>query len=613
MVQFVAQIAHAARVLLFQPFLLHALQVMHVVISLPADTVPGSMRDAMAYPSEGATDGYRVEWLQLNLLLQFQTVYKMALCQPSIYQPQYSPGEQQLLQAFLRLEEIYTHLIGRFPHCCPLSDQEQAVLAELCRKLNKFFVDGKQIKNVLDAQPENGKMLLVNNRIGGVTSAQYAIRDWILPFMMHFTDLLKVLWTLLTQLKRKQHHSATQRVGIEGVARQVGRCIIEQLSEEEAALRIASRRPAESLITAELAISHNATGSGGVDAGDGSFTQRSASNAAPIGTSMVSGSSSSVPRLGDGGGQGWASVVRRPAPEPAGNVSVERSKSGSQIAVASAAKPRTAATSEEGVRALVAKREAARCARDFESADRLREQLARLGVTLDDQNKTWRMNDGRSGAIIPVNVSELNAQKAAKSGAAALTDEEIDRFVKEREQARFTSDYKTADRIRDMLEKHGVQLDTKEGKWQTADGRSGSIGPVNISAAHAQKAARSGAPKLAIEEIERILVQREQARARRDYKTADLHRDTLEKHGVYLDAKENKWHATDGRNGAIVMSSLSDDEVGKILAARQAAREWFAFLSVSPTLGSRHRKITPSVGELLTQFTFCVLLCRSAP
>ena len=89
--------------------------------------------------------------------------------------------------------------------------------------------------------------------------------------------------------------------------------------------------------------------------------------------------------------------------------------------------------------------------------------------------------------------AELNAHKAAKSGAATLSEEEIDRLVKEREQARFPSDYKTADRLRDTLEKHGVHLDTKENKWQAADGRSGPIGQVNISAAHAQKAARSGA------------------------------------------------------------------------------------------------------------------------
>ena len=106
---------------------------------------------------------------------------------------------------------------------------------------------------------------------------------------------------------------------------------------------------------------------------------------------------------------------------------------------------------DETVRALVSKRESARLARDFESADKLREQLSRLGITLDDQNKVWRSADGRSGPITAVNISELHAQKAAKSGAATLSDDEIDRLVKEREQARFTSDYKTADVLREPL------------------------------------------------------------------------------------------------------------------------------------------------------------------
>jgi hypothetical protein len=83
-----------------------------------------------------------------------------------------------------QLHEIYSHLIGRFPQCCPLSEQEQAVLTQLCQKLNKFFSDGKQIKQILDAQPALGKQTLMQNRIGGATSAQYAVRDWILPFMI---------------------------------------------------------------------------------------------------------------------------------------------------------------------------------------------------------------------------------------------------------------------------------------------------------------------------------------------------------------------------------------------------------------------------------------------
>ena len=65
--QFVMQISHAARVLLFQPMLLHGVQVMHYVHSLPTDEVAGSMRQAMMYPPDSATDADRVEWLQLNL------------------------------------------------------------------------------------------------------------------------------------------------------------------------------------------------------------------------------------------------------------------------------------------------------------------------------------------------------------------------------------------------------------------------------------------------------------------------------------------------------------------------------------------------------------------
>ena len=200
---YMLQLSHAARSMVFQPALLHALQVVQFVTNLPKEEVPASMRHAMQYPADSASDADRVEWLQLNLLLQFQSIYKDALCSPAIYQMQYTPGEASLFQGFLRLEEIYTHLIGRFPQCCPLSEQEQAVLTQLCQKLNKFFTDGKQIKALLDAQGALGKQTLVQNRIGGAASVQYAVRDWIVPFMIQFTDLLKVLWTLWSQLKKK--------------------------------------------------------------------------------------------------------------------------------------------------------------------------------------------------------------------------------------------------------------------------------------------------------------------------------------------------------------------------------------------------------------------------
>ena len=134
---FLQQIAHAACVLLFQPLIVHVHQVIMAVAGLPAGggEIHASMRAAMTYSADTATDEDRVEWLQLNLLLQFQTVYKSALCNTAIYQSTYSAGEQQLLAGLNQLHEIYTHLIGRFPQCCPLSEQEQAVLKRAARGL----------------------------------------------------------------------------------------------------------------------------------------------------------------------------------------------------------------------------------------------------------------------------------------------------------------------------------------------------------------------------------------------------------------------------------------------------------------------------------------------
>ena len=99
--QFLLQIAHAARVLFFQPLLLHAAQVAQYVRSVgavgsvePAD----SMQQAMQYPSDSASDAERVEWLHLNLLIQFQSLYRDVLCNAAVFELHYSNAEAGLFQ-----------------------------------------------------------------------------------------------------------------------------------------------------------------------------------------------------------------------------------------------------------------------------------------------------------------------------------------------------------------------------------------------------------------------------------------------------------------------------------------------------------------------------------
>jgi hypothetical protein len=48
---------------------------------------------------------------------------------------------------------------------------------------------------------------------------------------------------------------------------------------------------------------------------------------------------------------------------------------------------------------MLDKREEARRARDYDSADRIRDDLRMRGVRLDDRSKTWQSNDGRSGTF----------------------------------------------------------------------------------------------------------------------------------------------------------------------------------------------------------------------
>ena len=55
-------------------------------------------------------------------------------------------------------------------------------------------------------------------QLPNATTPQYAVRDWLLPFMLQFTDLLKIMWQLWSTLKRKQVRRAgePERAGARG-------------------------------------------------------------------------------------------------------------------------------------------------------------------------------------------------------------------------------------------------------------------------------------------------------------------------------------------------------------------------------------------------------------
>ena len=56
---------------------------------------------------------------------------------------------------------------------------------------------------------------------------------------------------------------------------------------------------------------------------------------------------------------------------------------------------------------------------------------------------------------------------------------------------------------------------------------------------------------LSDDEIHKILAARQAARLRHDYKSADRLRDQLNEQCVSVDDKKNRWDAADGRSGTI--------------------------------------------------------------
>eukprot|EP01047_Picozoa_sp_COSAG01_P047349 COSAG01_NODE_4514_length_4962_cov_71.882171_2_plen_589_part_00 len=180
--------------------------------------------------------------------------------------------------------------------------------------------------------------------------------------------------------------------------------------------------------------------------------------------------------------------------------------------------------SEAEILRLLRVREVARQAKDFATADAHRETLRAHGVEIYDKQREWRCADGRSGL--------LHHAGAAASASCKLTGAEIAALVAQREEHRAAKDWSAADRCRESLRAQGVELYDKEKIWRASDGQQGHIGIKALGPS-------TSAPTEA--EIMQLLVQREAARAAKDWATADTLRDGLRERGVELYDATGLW------------------------------------------------------------------------
>lgn len=125
---------------------------------------------------------------------------------------------------------------------------------------------------------------------------------------------------------------------------------------------------------------------------------------------------------------------------------------------------------------LLRRRYEARLQRDFPTSDVLREQLRGLGIYTDDRTKTWRSNSGRVGSLEGpdfLSPPGYGGSITPLHEGRSLTTEQIHDKLSQREQARMSKDFATADEIRRELNACGVSVDDNAKTWACNDGRSG--------------------------------------------------------------------------------------------------------------------------------------------
>ena len=202
--------------------------------------------------------------------------------------------------------------------------------------------------------------------------------------------------------------------------------------------------------------------------------------------------------------------------------------------------------------ALLAERLQCKFARNFERADELQEELFAQGVRVHDGLKLWRddgggfgdeqgrgMKAGRTGGSRADR--EAYAMDADSDEVDAETKESIEELVAERLAAKLDRDYATADSIRETLaETYDCRVDDRKKRWTVGDVPF--RGAPDLNAPYVR---RGGGDVDALDEVVRMVEERADAKARRDFAAADAIRDALNAQGITVDDRSREWRVAD--------------------------------------------------------------------
>lgn len=238
-------------------------------------------------------------------------------------------------------------------------------------------------------------------------------------------------------------------------------------------------------------------------------------------------------------------------------------------------------------------RESARKAGDYATSDMIRNELAGMGVQLNDKTHTFSLPNGSqgtydlhklpSGVAAPPPPAALPAASLAHmppflpsavlvagdvsgangvAGASAPSFAYVQQICVDREKARKGADYATSDQIRQKLDSIGVRLEDKSHTFFMPDGSRGSY---DLSGAPA------AAASLTFAEVQAKCLDRESARKRSDYSTSDSIRNELSRFGVTLEDKTHMFAMPDGTKGSYNLAEVNSPSTGVAVPAVPAA------------------------------------------
>jgi hypothetical protein len=160
------------------------------------------------------------------------------------------------------------------------------------------------------------------------------------------------------------------------------------------------------------------------------------------------------------------------------------------------------ALSDTAIFALIEEREQARKSKNWPAADKIRNGLRERGVEIYDKTGQWRASDGREGTIVGASKGGVTAAHAGGHagalipssvvGGGAISDAEIMACLNQREIHRANKNWAQADVIRTTLRQAGVDVNDREARWTTRDGRSGTISGAGQGGAGAGGVAGAG-------------------------------------------------------------------------------------------------------------------------